>query len=262
MQNSKQFGKLFYGLGMAGIGGLQFIFPWFRPVLLPVPPEATQNITALVYLTGLALVAAGVFIAFGRQVKTTALLLGSLLLLFLVFGHLPNRLTNNPGMLGAWTDALKLLALSGGAFMVAGLFPENNTPRFLNIPARIVPYGKYFFGVMLLLFGIDHFLYIDFVKTLVPASIPGPEFWTYLTGAALMGAGLAILINFRPWEVGLLLAGMLGIWLVVLHIPRALAAPASDNGNEWTSVFQCLAFAGMALMWVGTARKGTFRATI
>lgn len=252
MQNSKHFGKLFYGLGMAGIGGLQFVFPWFRPVLLPIPPESTQNLTALVYLTGLALVASGLFIAFGRQVKTTALLLGPVLLLLLVFGHLPNRLTNHPEVLGMWTDALKLLALSGGAFMAASLFPENNTPGFLNIPARIAPYGRHFFGVMLLLFGIDHFLYIDFVKTLVPASIPGPEFWTYLTGVALIGAGVAMLIHFKPREVGLLLAGMLGIWLLVLHIPRAMAAPATDNGNEWTSVFQCLAFAGMALMWVGS----------
>lgn len=249
MQNLTGIGKIFYGLGIAGIGALQFIFPWFRPVLLPVPAEATQNLTFLVYLTGLALVLGGLYIAFGKNVKTVALLLGSALLLFFVFGHLPNRFTHNPGMLGAWTDALKLLALSGGAFMVAGQFPGSTSSGLLNALDKITPYGKYFFGILLVVFGIDHFLYFDFVKTLVPGWIPGAEFWTYLTGIALIGAGLSILIHFRPQQVGLLLAGMLLIWLLVLHIPRALAAPATDNGNEWTSVFQCLAFAGLALMW-------------
>lgn len=121
MQNVPTIGKRFYGLGIAGIGALQFVFPWFRPVLLPVPAEATKDLTIVVFLVGLALVIAGLYIS--------------------------------------------------------------------------------------------------------------------------------ILIGFRPRQVGILLASMLLIWLVVLHIPRALFAPMTDNGNETTSVFQCLVFAGMALLW-------------
>ena len=101
---------------------------------------------------------------------------------------------------------------------------------------------------MLIIFGIDHFLYTSFVKTIVPAWIGAQLFWTYFAGVALILSGLAILINFKPRTVGLLLGTMLFIWLIVLHIPRAIAAPVTDNGNEWTSVFQCLAFSGMALL--------------
>jgi uncharacterized membrane protein YphA (DoxX/SURF4 family) len=178
-----------------------------------------------------------------------ALFLGTFLLLFCLLGHFPNRLANQPGILGAWTDALKCLTLAGGAFVVSRLYPDKKSNGLMSFVQRLSAYGKYFFGLLLIIFGIDHFLYIGFVKTLVPAWIPGHEFWTWLAGVALIGAGLSIFINFKPKTISLLLAIMLLIWLLVLHIPRAFTAPATDYGNEWTSVFECLAYAGIALMY-------------
>jgi len=119
----------------------------------------------------------------------------------------------------------------------------------IRIIETIARYGKYFFALLLVIFGIDHFLYIDFVKILVPTWIPGALFWSYFAGVALIASGLAIFINFKPRVTSLLLATMLFLWLLVLHIPRTITAPATDNGNEWTSVFQCLAFCGMAILY-------------
>lgn len=246
MQNL-QIGRISYGIGIAGIGALQFVYPGFRPVLLPISVGSDLNI--LVYLLGLALVLAGLYIAFGKSIKTVALSLGLGLLLLFVFGQLPNLLSKSPEVLASWINPLKLLALSGGAFMTARLFPSKISIGLLKSVDKISPYGKYFFGIMLVVFGFTHFVYTDFVKTLVPAWIPGPLLWAYVTGVALIGAGVAILIHFKPRQISLLLALMLYIWLLVLHIPRAVIATAADNGNEWTSVFQCLAFAGMALLW-------------
>jgi uncharacterized membrane protein YphA (DoxX/SURF4 family) len=249
MQQLQLPGKIFYGLAIAGIGALHFIYPGFRPVIIPIPPESTQHVNFLVYLTGLALVVAGLCIVIGQQVKTISLFLGLFLLLFVIAGHLPNRIANHPDILGYWTDTLKLLSLSGGAFIISALYPDKKSNGLIRFLERLAPYGKYFFGLMLIIFGIDHFLYIDGVKTLVPGWIPGNAFWTYFAGVALIGSGLAIFINFKPRVISLLLAAMLFIWLVVLHIPRAVTAPATDNGNELISVFECLAFSGMALLY-------------
>jgi uncharacterized membrane protein YphA (DoxX/SURF4 family) len=249
MPELKSIGKIFYGLGIAGIGGLHFVYAGFRPVIIPIPPEATHNLNFLVYLTGGVLGLSGLCIAVGVKVKPISLFLGVFLLLFLILGHLPNRLTNRPDILGAWTDALKILALSGGAFVISNLHPNEKSNGFIGFIERLALYGKYFFGVMLIIFGIDHFVYIEFVKPLVPSWIPGPLFWSYFAGVALIGAGLAILLNFKPAVISILLATMLFIWLIILHIPRALVAPATDNGNEWTSVFECLAFCGMAILY-------------
>ena len=256
MKNLKITARIFYGLGVAGIGILHLMYAGFRPVILPVPPEATAGLSILVYLMGAFLVIAGLAIALGKWIKPFSLLLAVVLLLFFLFGHLPNRLTNMPTVLGVWTDALKILALSGGAFIVARTFPGNTNSKLFNALDKLSFLGKYFFGVMLVIFGIDHFLYTDFVKTLVPLWIPGNLFWTYVGGVALIGAGLSFIINFKVKTISLLTGTMLFLWLLLLHIPRSFAADNSTDPNEIVSVFECLAFSGMAfLLWFKTEVK-------
>lgn len=96
-----------------------------------------------------------------------------------------------------------------------------------------------------------HFIYTDFVATLVPEWIPGPVFWTRFAGVALIGSGLAIMINIQQHTAALLLGIMIFLWLLLLHIPRAIADPHSGDGNEWTSVFEALAFSGIAFLLAG-----------
>jgi len=52
-------------------------------------------------------------------------------------------------------------------------------------------------------------------------------------------------------DVALLLGLMLFFWVFMLHIPRAIADPHSGNGNEWASVFEALAFSGIAFLIAG-----------
>ncbi|MDQ6903058.1 MAG: hypothetical protein M3139_08615, partial [Bacteroidota bacterium] len=78
--------------------------------------------------------------------------------------------------------------------------------------------------------------------------IPGHVFWTYFAGVALAGAGVCIALKFKLKLIGLLLGIMLFIWFVILHIPRAIADPYVDKGNEVTSVFEAFAFSGIAFV--------------
>jgi hypothetical protein len=41
---------------------------------------------------------------------------------------------------------------------------------------------------------------------------------------------------------------MILLWFIILHIPRALANPLTNNGNEVTSAFSALAFCGIAFV--------------
>ncbi len=248
MKYLKTIARIFYGAGIAGIGILHFLYPGFRPVILPVPPGVTENLNILVYLTGAFLLITGLLTATGKWIKTSSLILAAALLLLFVFGHLPNRLTHMANVLGAWTDALKLLALAGGALIVAKAFPGEKHSKFIDTLDKLSFLGKYFFGIMLMIFGIDHFLYTDFVKTLVPLWIPGNLFWTYVAGVALIGSGLAFIINFKVNIISILTGVMLFLWLILLHIPRAVAMDTSKDPNEIVSVFECLAFSGMAFL--------------
>ena len=136
--------------------------------------------------------------------------------------------------------------------MVAGSLPEeSHTSGLIKILERLIPLGKYFLATTMIVFGIMHFVYADFVSRLVPDWIPGHLFWTWFTGAALFLSGVSIMINIQRRTAALLLGSMILAWFILLHIPRAIADPHSGNGNEWTSVFEALAFSGIAFLIAG-----------
>jgi uncharacterized membrane protein len=253
MEKLNKTGQVFFGICLAGLGLQQFIYPGFRPFLIPQWPAWIPGDTSIwVYLTGAALILVGLVIIFNWKAISLSFYTGIVFLLVLALFHLSFRFKNSPESLGAWTDELKLLGFAGSCFITAASFQAGSLSSKLN---RWKSAGEIFLAIMYVIFGIDHFLYAEFVKTLVPTWIPGNLFWTYLAGIALIGSGLAIAFNIKKRLVALLLGGMLLIWLLVLHIPRAINHPPGDNGNELTSVFQCLGLSGVAFLIARMSRK-------
>ena len=107
---------------MAGLGLQQFYFPGFRPVFVPSWPEGMPDPQVLIYLSSIGLIISSLFIVFNFRARKTSLILGSVLLLLFVVCHIPFQIANNTTSLGGWTNAFKILALSGGAFVIAGSF--------------------------------------------------------------------------------------------------------------------------------------------
>lgn len=252
--------RIFYGIGMMGMGIQHFIYSSFRPVIMPAWPQWI-NTPILAYSVGAIIVTASTFIIWGRNTKSISLLLGAFLLLCFMFIQIPFLLfikTNSPAHLGLWTNALKELALAGGAFIIAGISLQDEVKHtILSTSEKLVPYGKIFFSITLIAFGIDHFFYTEFVATLVPTWIPDHTFWTYFAGVTLIGSGTAIILKIRRRRIALLTCIMLILWLIILHIPRAIAEPNLEKGNEITSVFQALAFSGIALGIAITPKRKT-----
>jgi uncharacterized membrane protein len=237
---------------MAGLGLQHFFYPGFRPVFILKWPVWMPGEQIFVYVSGLLLIACGAAIIFTKRPKQTMLILGAMLLMLLLVFHIATQLSLHPGSLGSWTDTLKLLALSGGAFVVAGSYPyydintEYQPSTAMKLAEQFIPLGSIFFSVMMIAFGIDHFLYVQFVVTLIPSWIPFEYFWTYFAGVALIGGGAAILFRIQLRLAGILTGVMMFLWLLILHIPRSIATPEVANGNEVTSVFEALAFSGIA----------------
>jgi uncharacterized membrane protein YphA (DoxX/SURF4 family) len=155
----------------------------------------------------------------------------------------------------------KELALSGGAFVMAGSFSETSAnvqkrPAFVKLLEKLIPFGGIFFSITMISFGIDHFLYTKHVVPLVPAWIPYPVFWTYFAAVALIGSGIAIVLKIKLDIIATLLGTMIFIWFIILHIPRAIAQPVADKGEEVASAFSALAFSGIALVVAGCGGRG------
>jgi len=261
MINLIKAGRLFYGIGIIAYGIQQLIIQDFRPEILPPFPAWAHQYIAFPIVTGVALIFAGIIISGlfaikGVDAKKICLYVGFYFLLLILLCHLPYTLILSPNKashLGVWAQLLKELAFCGGAFVVAGSFRNDDFAAhkksfFESLLEKIIPFGSIFFATTMILFGRSHFVYIDFISPMVPKWFGMPVFWAYFGGAALIGAGVAIILKIWIKTIALLLAIMLFIWFIVIHIPGAIAHPYINNGNSIVSAFDALLFCGVALI--------------
>lgn len=112
-------------------------------------------------------------------------------------------------------------------------------------PPRVATGLRVALGLAFVAFGISHFVYHGYVESVIPAWIPAHRFFAYATGVAHIAAGCSLITPVQERLATLLLAVMFGSWVLVLHIPRALAHLA--HHSEWTSLFVAVAMCGGAL---------------
>ncbi len=259
MISLNKIGYLFFGLGIIAYGIQQIVIKDFRPQILPDFPAWAHEYSVVAIVTGVIMVAMGLIISglFGLseiyRVKM-CLYLGFYFLALIIVSHIPYLLFVYPhklSHLGSWGDALKGLAFSGGAFVLAGSFLENSFATLKDnsfdvILGKLVPLGRIFYCTTIILFGCNHFVYD--ISFMVPGWFGTPAFWSYFGGAALILSGVAILFKVFLKPVALLLATMLFLWFVFLHAPNAIADPYVGRGNKVVSAFDALLFCGVALV--------------
>jgi putative oxidoreductase len=79
------------------------------------------------------------------------------------------------------------------------------------------------FALAMGFFGVLHFMNVDAMSGLIPDFMPGDgKLWIYITGAGLMAAALAIIINKFKRPACYLLAVMLLIFVFTLHWKPAM----------------------------------------
>lgn len=90
-------------------------------------------------------------------------------------------------------------------------------------------------------FGVLHFIHADEMKSGVPEYIPGGIIWIYITGAGMILAAIAIIINKFTRLACYLLAAMFLIFVFTLHLKHLM------NGN-FTNVLKDTAMAMAAIL--------------
>jgi uncharacterized membrane protein len=249
-------GRLFFAVGMVGFGILFFFNANSVTELAPAwPPWIPGRPGA--FLAGAVLIAGGVCIAFELRARTVAILLGFVILTWDLF-----RDADLMKIAATSLHFTKALALGGGAFVIAGTLPRDSwdsggplSPVFRQLE-KLIPLGRFFLAPQMIVAGMEHFIYAIYVFDMVPSWIPWHPFWTYFVGVALIAGGVGLIVRRTARLAAALLGSAIFIWVLVLHIPRALAY---RTANEWTSVFQALAMSGIAFILAATLRKDSAR---
>jgi uncharacterized membrane protein YphA (DoxX/SURF4 family) len=247
-------GRSFLGIAVLASGVLQLVTGELVRLVPTAAAGGGRSPSLLPYVVGLVLVAAGCAIATDRRARLAAAVLAGLIAVSLLLVQLP-RIAGNPWVGYVWTNPLKAVALAAsGGLVAAGSRAGGASPGTHRI-ASLEALGVFCLAFFLLVAGVQHFVYADFVTALVPSWIPGQRLWTYFTGVALFAGGAGMLIPRTSRLAATLSAAMIFLWVLLLHIPRAVAGP--DHANETAGVFEALAMSGIALMIAGTRRRRT-----
>lgn len=240
-------GRIILGLGSAGLGLISILYQDFALTWQPVP-DWVEPRAALACAGGALLIGAGALLIANRYARIGAAFIAA----FIGFWALalqPARLL--AGEEAAWLAPAECLAVAAGAWTCLWLDSPASSVRTTAI--RV---GCAFFGLMLPVFGIAHFLYIDFTASMIPAWIPQRVFWAWFTGAGHIAAGLGIVIGLLSRLGSTLLAVMFSCFVALVHIPRVIADPA--NRVEWHLLSTALLLTGAAWIVAGAiARKQT-----
>jgi uncharacterized membrane protein len=256
----RSLGAAVFAIGLAAIAAQNFIVNDFVTELQPVPAGIAGR-TVLAYVNGALLLAATASAVLNFRVRLAALFTTELLALWTILLHLP-RVIAHPDAGNAWTPALEIFAMAGAALMLTALSPHDGAlSREWNLRLdRVGTTGLLCLALTLPGFGVLHFIYWQYVASVIPAWIPCHTFWAYFTGVAHVAAGIAIVMSFAPpfrrlaHLAATLWALMTGLWVVLLHVPRALTH--MDTRPEWTSLFVAITLCGGGLLMRQTLTRG------
>jgi uncharacterized membrane protein len=201
-------------------------------------------------ILGPVLVTCGMGLLFKRTARTAAMSLGSLLFLYTLVFEAP-KYTTNPGSMAFRTQVFEPLSIA----TLAWLLPGQDA-----IPSWLARASRYLLAVSFIVFGVDHFLALAPIGTLIPPWIPWHVFWIALFGAGFIAGGISIglniLLRWGAASIGLMFAS----WVFTLHLPRTLLGLYGGSGphspDEWSSLFIAIALWG-GFVGAGFERTGS-----
>lgn len=247
-------GRIFFGVGIMGIGALHFFYPGIRPLIIPEQTSIPPGLSFMAYVIAGILIGTGLIITIGRNFNTISLFMGLAFLALFLFGHLPWSLTAG-SFNNYWVNTNKVLALCGGFLAVSTIHAPKTESRVMQSLFKMGSIGMYLYAIMLYNFAVGHFNNLQGISNIVPEYIPFPEFWTFMGGVALMGSAISIFTRFRVRTILLLLALNLFIWLMLLHLYYTILYPQWSEGENFIGTFTCLCFCGTALVISQTLAK-------
>jgi uncharacterized membrane protein YphA (DoxX/SURF4 family) len=240
-----------FAVGMIGLGVLGLIYGDFAMVWQPVASWVPGR-TALAYLAAVVMLAGGAGLLFERTVRWAARVLFVYCILWALL-KMP-ALVVAPQIEGVWLGFGELAVLMAGAWMLFALLGgvrDEGVGRFVS-GDNGVRAAQILFGVFLIPIGLSHLMYVKETMALVPAWLPLPMFWAYLTGVGQIACGLGVLFGVLPRVAALCEAGMISIFGLLVWLPKVVAAP--KERLPWTAFWITWVIAAAAWMMAGNVK--------
>ena len=114
---------------------------------------------------------------------------------------------------------------------------------------RLTTAGRILFALPFAVFGINHFLQMDFYFGMMTSFIPKTGYIMILTGIMLIAASISIITRKLVVLSTLLLASLLLIFILTIHIPHLIHG--TDSTVTLITMLKDISLMGGALMIAG-----------
>jgi uncharacterized membrane protein len=234
-------GLVVYAVTVAAMGALvvsgQFVYVW-----APIPDWVPRG-DVLAAAAGAVMAASAIALLWRKTARVASSILAVLFACWFAFLQVP-QIIAAPSEEALWAGAAELLTLVAGGWVITSAW---RSPR-----ARWMARSLY--AVALPMLGLHHLLAQGAVGV-VPAWLPFPSAWLYLTAFGHMAAGLAILVGIIPRVAAILEAIMITAFVVLVHVPGVIGAPRDPL--QWTMLVVASAIASAA--WIVADSYATAR---
>lgn len=114
---------------------------------------------------------------------------------------------------------------------------------------KIATAGRILFALPFAIFGINHFLMMDYYMGMLTSFIPKTAFIMILTGIVLIAASISIITKKLVRLSTILLAILLFIFIITIHIPHLI--DGTDTTATLIALLKDISLMGGALMIAG-----------
>jgi uncharacterized membrane protein len=204
---------------LVALGILGLVQADFTSIWLPVPDGIPAR-TPLIYLCALVPLACGAGLLWQRTAAIASRVLLAYLLAWLLLLRVPYVLFS-PTIDAIWAAA-DIAVIAAAAWV---LFVRNGG-KGLRIARAL-------YGAALIPFGVAHFLYLQHTAELVPNWLPGHVAWAYITGVALVAAGVALLIGRYERLAAILSAIEMGAFTLLVWLPVVATGATPFQWHEF-----------------------------
>ena len=116
---------------------------------------------------------------------------------------------------------------------------------------NVLKIGRCFFVSVFAVFGFLHFGPLEFSLHYIHSFLPFPAFWVYFSGTCLIAFSISAWIGKLDKLAALLLALMMLLFVLMIHIPGAIAG----DFIQTIGIFRDTAMMGAALMYADKYAK-------
>jgi uncharacterized membrane protein len=236
-------GHAVFAATMIALGILGLIQGDFAPVWQTVPKSMPAR-EVLAYVCAFVSLACGIGLLLPRIAAVAARVLVVYLLLWLLLFK-GRFVLADPTSAVSYETCGETAVILAGAWVLYAWFANEWDKQRLGFATgdKGLRIARVIYGLAMIAFGVAHFAYVKLTASLVPAWLPAPLAWAYITGVTYVAAGLAILIGKYARLAAVLSAVQIGLFTLLVWVPVVLGG--NVDAGKWSEfVVSCVITAG------------------